>query len=684
MNAAKILLPLVLLAAAGGGLWFLLHQPDAPPPVATGPEQPAQPQQPAPQPPPEPQTARAEAPPPTMQRTAVDLGRDRAEADAEQGVEGRVLLPNGAPAPGVPVYLMKNFASDPIQAYLLNRSGQSVEPVAQMLTGSDGSFRLGVRSPRDSYDVRVVPDDYPELDWRGVKIREFEYVAVPDLQLQPGVLVQGRVTEEGTGAAVRDATVYLNATNQMHQMLATPGREKGIAVQVDASGSYRCDCAPREGSIVLAAEAPGYARVEKPNLMLQPDQVNQFDLELPRGLPIAGVVQDQHGKPIANAKVEAMAISNKVPQTGRATSDGDGRFVIAALREGPYQLQASAAMFGDKVEKPVLAGEEQVVLVLEQQGAAKVRVLDRQGRPVKAFTLSLKRSFPGSAVGIGNVQEFHDQRIVPPDFQGEFATIRGIPNGDFVFQITAANHARTLSAPFHVQAGGEVPEVTVELTLGGVLLGRVIDDRGNPVAGAKVSTDINSGFAADTEFFQIFQHFMPETITKTSGTTDRQGRFRLPLLAFGTYMLRAAHPDFCEGVAMELKIETENDVQVGDIVLNRGALVEGVTTVGGQPQGQVRVTIGPPPTQNPVAADAPGTGNERPKMMFMTYAISDSDGHYKLLKRVPPGTYVINASREAGANNPFVKLLQMKQTERQLVVPPGQDRIVQNFDVPAQ
>lgn len=680
MNAAKIFLPFILLAAAGGGAWFLLDSKDVAPPVTPVVEPhvptPAGPRK-------EPQLMAADNPQPTnpdtIIRTPIDMTTEKADVDAPQGVHGRVLLPNGAPAGGVPVYLMKSLASDPIGTWLANRTGQVIPPVSQMLTRSDGTFALGVRKISDTYDVRVVPDNYPEIDHRSIKLHEEEWYDAKDLRLEIGAVVQGRVTEEGTGAVIQSAVVFITATNQSHQMLAAPGREKGIAASVDANGGYRIANAPRQGSVTIAAEADGYARVEKMNVMVTGEQLNEINLELPRGLPISGVVQDMDGKPIANASVVATAISSKVPQTGQAQSDGDGRFSIPALREGPYQLVATANMFAPRTEKPILAGEDQVHLKLEQQGMAKVRVLDKQGRPVKAFTLSLKRSFPNNPLGIGNVPEFRDTRIMPSDYQGDFALIQGIPNGDFVFQIAASKFARTLSEPFHVQSGNEAPEVTVNLTLGGVLLGRVVDDRGNPVAGATVSTDINGGFAADTEFFQIFAQFMPEKITKTSGRTDRDGRYRLPTLALGDYMLRAAHPDFCEGSAVELKIVGEDDVQVPDIVLSKGCLVEGLTTVGGQPTGQVKVQVGPPVNEAP-QLDAAG----KPTMMFSTQAVSDTDGRFRLLKRVPPGNYVIHASRQAGDNNPFIALLQMKQTERPLQVLPGQDKVVVNFDLPAQ
>jgi len=183
----------------------------------------------------------------------------------------------------------------------------------------------------------------------------------------------------------------------------------------------------------------------------------------------------------------------------------------------------------------------------------------------------------------------------------------------------------------------------------------------------------------DTEFGQLFRQFMPEKITKSSAKTDAQGNYKLPLLAFGDYMIRVAHPDFCEGSAMNVKLEQEGTVEVPQMTLMRGTLVEGVATVGGVPTGQVKVTIGPPTGAQP-ELDAEG----KPKMAFMANAVSASDGTFRFTKRVPPGTYQIHASKAAGDNNPFVTLLQMKQTARPLTVLPGQEKILQNFDVPAQ
>jgi hypothetical protein len=60
--------------------------------------------------------------------------------------------------------------------------------------------------------------------------------------------------------------------------------------------------------------------------------------------------------------------------------------------------------------------------------------------------------------------------------------------------------------------------------------------------------------------------------------------------------------------------------------------------------------------------------------------LSDGNGNYVMGKRVPPGTYKITAARHS-AENPFGALLDMKETEQELVVSPGQDTITINFNL---
>lgn len=681
-SAAKLFLPLLLIAGAGAGIYYVTNQPDAGPP-APGATQPADPAPEQPKRAPEPvdqQTAEVRTEEPRSERTQVQTFADSG-AGAPQGVRGRVLLPNGQPAANIPVYLLQSATSNPLELYLASRKGEKVKPVAQTSTDGNGLFALGAQKAGDAFDVRVVSDDYPELHHRNLKIFSGEWVDTPDLQLQAGVIVQGRVLDEAAGFPIAGAQVFLNNPTNNYQMLATPGRERGILAMTDANGWYKFTNAPRDLPVTVGAEAPEYAYAEVANQPIRNDGVNEFELKLARGLPISGIVVDANGKPIPRATILAAGQSAKTPQQATTTSNNEGLFELPTLREGPYQLTVSASGFEELIKKPVLTGETDVKLVLEQRGLVRLRVLSAQGVPVKSYRVSLKRWFPNNpSMQIGKVPEFRDLTINPGDYEGDWAIVRNVPVGDFVFQIIERSHAKTLTPPFKMTSDPEGPSVEVTLTMGASITGTVVDDRGAPVRGATVVTDMNGGFAADSDFFSIFRQFLPDKHTVETTTTDAQGRFTLRKLAFADYMLRVSHADFCEGAAQDIKLESEGEQKdVGMIALTRGTVVEGICTRGGNPAGQIKVTIGPPDGAKP-ELDAQG----RPKMFFSATTITGSDGTYRFPKRVPPGEYKIFAAMQAGNDNIFSSLLQMKATERPLLINPGQPNSRQNFDVPVQ
>ncbi|MEI6130640.1 MAG: carboxypeptidase-like regulatory domain-containing protein, partial [Planctomycetota bacterium] len=283
---------------------------------------------------------------------------------------------------------------------------------------------------------------------------------------------------------------------------------------------------------------------------------------------------------------------------------------------------------------------------------------------------------------IGKVLEFPDnKRITPADYDGEWAQIQNIPVGEFVFQITENDHAKTLTPSFQVTSNMmQSPQVEVTLTMGAGIIGIVQDDTGKPVANAIVATDMNGGIAADGGFFEIFKPFLPDKHTTTQTKTDGQGHFKINRLAFADYMLRISHPDFCEGSTIDIKLDGDGQMKdIGIVSLARGAVMEGHCLLGNQAAGQVKVQISPP------EGSKPELDNEgRVKPFFSASAITDNEGYYRMLKRVPPGSYKIHASRQAGNNDIFTPLLHMKATSREMVITAGQQQSMQNFELPAQ
>jgi uncharacterized GH25 family protein len=680
LNAAKLLLPVLLVVGVGAGVYFAMSGgeadlPSAPPTIETKEPEEAQQQPEAPAVADKP-VARTEAQDP--QRVEIKVASS-ANADAPQGVRGRVVHPGGAPAPESDVYLLKSSTSDPLSLYLAHRRGQKTEPVAHVRTDAEGRFAIGIQKAGESFDLRVVSEEHPEIQHKSIKVRSEDWYDTGDLEFTVGSIVQGRVLDETGKFGIGDARVYLTIPGMTHQMLPTPGRERGIMTVTDNSGFFRYANAPRDGVINLGAESTDYAFQELQNQQIKSGAPNDFTIELSRGQPISGVVVDQQGKPIVGAAVLASAQSAKMPQTGQTTTGTDGKFTLPILRAGPYQLAVSAANYEDALEKPVFAGAEDVRIVLEQRGRAKLRVFSAKGQPIKNYTVGLKRYFANNPGSIGKVQEFRDVRVTPGDYEGDYAIIRNVPAGEFVFQIMENDHAKTLTSNFSMAADKEPPVVEVTLTLGGMITGRVVDDAGAPVAGATVVTDMNGGVAIDTGFFEMFRNFLPDKHTTRSEKTAADGTFKLSRLAFADYMIRVSHPDFCEGSSLDIGVANEGEERdVGDIQLRKGALVEGLCRVGGRGTGQVKVMIGPPTGYKP---EIDAQGKPIGGMMFTATAISDGEGLYRFTKRVPPGNYKIHAFKEAGNDDVFGRFKQMKETERPLVIAPGQDVVTQQFDI---
>ena len=221
-NVAKLAVPLLLIAAAAGAALYFLNREDvtpiAPPSgytlVVMQPK--AEPKQPA--------VVAVKQTSNEPDRVVANAAKGNSHSDAAQGVKGRVLHPSGEPAVGIPVLLMENGMSNPIDMFLKNKTGQITPPLATAVTVDDGSFALGILKEGQTVDLRVVSEEHPELVRSPLTLRGGDWLDAGDLQLEQGLIVQGRVVETLTKAAVQNATVYLNASNRTHVMAATPGR----------------------------------------------------------------------------------------------------------------------------------------------------------------------------------------------------------------------------------------------------------------------------------------------------------------------------------------------------------------------------------------------------------------------------------------------------------------------------
>jgi protocatechuate 3,4-dioxygenase beta subunit len=655
MNAAsKSLLALIVLVLAALG-FYLLGTGDTPEP---GPSEETH-TQPVVERAPDPTTEAVPTQPAVAPLTRTEI-EDRKPAEFPQGFRGQVVDPAGAPVAGAAIYVVEGVGTNIFQIMQWQAKGIVLPPLARGKTDAAGSFALGVDlvDETKAFELRVVTEHFVEGKVPGLHLVAGKWYEFPEpIQLKRGAVLQGRVTIAGSGGLpVPDAEVTLKPASGLPDVTPTPGRELGIPIRADASGAYRIDNAP-PGIAHVAAVAPGFARHEQQNVQIHENSTNDVHFELSSGLSIAGIVTDAAGSPIHNVKLSAIAISSKTPSTAETRSQGDGRFEILGLLEGPYIVKWAALGFiGDEV-KPIQAGDKEVKVVVEKQGSARIQVFDKNNRVLTRFGLTLKTYFEGQQhyglTDIPTVQARTDRDGV--------ATVEGVNPGSYVFQVEAPAHAMAYSDPFQVVLGVEAPLVIVRLDEGGILEGLVQGPNGAPASGVAVATIPNE--YDENPFTRMFEGMMPVKITRRTVQTDGQGRYRITLLNPGAYQIKFTHPEFFDVFQKGHQVQAGQTTTVPTVAMKTGTVVEGLVLVDGKPGGQVKVTISPL-TDPTVPQTTSG---------FHCEVFSDAEGKWVMPKRVPPGRYQVVGMRQI-AENPLLSLLDVMKSKQEVEIG-GQARI---------
>lgn len=671
MNSGmKSLLLVVVLAVVGIGAWALLNGGSDTPPV--GPTV----QDPAPVDPPKvnepavapvrqagPETPR-EDPARTQITQPVASGQDFA-----QGLRGRLVDEFGRPVAGSDCYLF--LGSNPASMFedmLLAQKGVIRPPLAATQSDATGEFKLGLRELPEGkvFELRVVGAAHADHLQPNVTLFAGKWWDAGDIKLSAGLVVSGRVIARQGGAPVAGATVQIKSVNQQLNIGPTPGREQGIEVQTGQDGSFRIANAAA-GLVNVAAFGPGFARQEKLAQQLKAEAENVFDFELDPGLAIAGVVTDAQGKPIPAARFQVLAIAPKTPINVDGRTDREGRFEVHGLVEGPYQIIVNAEGYTKGEAKPVMAGELERHIVLEAQGAVLVKVVAKNGRLIERYSL-WRKSWHEAQDMYGNMMGSGEVRVNPRDLENGFYRLTGWDPGSFALEVHAAGYAMAFSKPFKIAVGTPDPEVIVQVSEGGSIVGTVTSDDGTAVAGVQVST-VQNDFE-DNPISKMFGMMMPYKVSLMSLPTDKRGAFKFEKLTPGTYQLRFEHKDH-SGHSVRDVIVTEGEAtNLGAVALQKGTLVLGTVLVDGAPAAQIKVQVSSVPDP---------TGQRR--SMFQTDVVSDEQGRFTLPKRLPPGLYQASAGRQG---NPFLMVVDFQKTKQEFQVGPGVREHQLQFQITSQ
>jgi len=289
------------------------------------------------------------------------------------------------------------------------------------------------------------------------------------------------------------------------------------------------------GFRALRVEAPGFAQLAQMVVTDAGPAVQRLVVRLEAGHVASGRVLDPDGRPVAGARVWRRSASDPFPVVDPAfdavTSDGAGRWRIAALVPGSYQFLASHPDFAQTVSAPISVNRpaDGIDLRLESGGRIAGVVRFEDGRPVAGAEVRAA-ALSGMAISPALSEVFTDD-------DGRFR-LDGMPRRTVhlnALHESGASPMVTADLVAERQAA-----VVLTLSVRGEIAGLVVDSRGQPLPEAQVTArhdalwkrgPIKSGQLTTWDLRGI-----PTLIS------DAGGRFRFSGLPEGGYTLQALRP----------------------------------------------------------------------------------------------------------------------------------------------
>ncbi len=502
---------------------------------------------------------------------------------------------------------------------------------------ADGRYALTLTAPA-RVNVRAEAAGFGAVELHGIELPQ----AGLELTLVRTLALDGLVRSHGKPAA--DVQVTVGGPGGLQTLKSGP--DGAFTVASLAEGRYAVR-AGRDGEaafvdgVVVSADADGGSAV--------------LLLDLQPATTLTARVRDKGGRAIAGAEVTLTeADGTPLPRTEVANEAGDAHFV--AVLPGSYAVDARAegyypaAPHAQRIAKSAATVE----LRLERGAVISGRVLDERAQPIAGAEVEVAGESPdGTPIAVtassasltsapsmatsaqlessGELGILHGPIPFPPlgapppiaapaatqptpsaakmfitDGSGNFRVI-GLPAGKLVVAASHPDYARGAAEPLLVTAGGEA-QVTVVLSRGVRLAGRVSDERGQAIVGAEVSGDDGA----------------------TLAMTDHHGEFELAHVARPLTLAvhasgflpttRATSPS--ERGPIDVTLRQADGHLAGDVVDDRGAPVSAA---------RVEVVMpGPPP-------------GPRAKAAAPRWFTTDSGGHFRA-EGLGPGPFHVAVS----------------------------------------
>ncbi len=511
-------------------------------------------------------------------------GRQAAVVESASGPEGRFALAGLAPGPWTIMAEAPGFGTlrlervdVPGRSLVLRLEGESRTLGGLVLEGLTGNApaidaRVVLAGSALGTPLEVRSNDKGIFVFHGLGFGRFVVRAASGEKVSRNVAV---VIDESTGWLPPVRLPLAPGSRFEGRVLDDQGRplpgaavELGLAQGDDAAETGKSD---DRGQVALGpvpagryevwARLAGHAMARAAEIELKTDAVARLDLKLSRAAKITGSVADEAGRPLAGVLVTAApesaaaqdlaVLPGKLPlaaeaanlpphaltpaaQLRSAASDAAGRFTIADLPPGRFQLSASAeSRLG--VRKTALKLEPGLALEvgkLSLRGGVPLRgrLIDESGAPLRGARIDVRQTDVAGG--------------------GEFTGVSG-DDGRFVvylpagqFDLVAASIGRAPAQRSGLVVQPQQPPEPLELKLeraDAVLEGVVRDPHGRPAARARVLAFPLRSTVPDASAPGTPAADLPPL---AAGSADRTGRFRLTGVPRQPFTVEVRHPEW--------------------------------------------------------------------------------------------------------------------------------------------
>ncbi len=422
------------------------------------------------------------------------------------------------------------------------------------------------------------------------------------IELAPAAEVCGTVTDRATGEPAAGMIVHSRTANR-----------GSVPILVDGEGQASARVGPH-GRFALVGLAPGEQKVHPTkgdgvwvgltprqgrSAWLRPgDRIMDVDFLVDRGGIIRGVVRGSDGIPAKVVAVWQNFLESSMHgnlegvremQDSQEVTDEEGRFAIQGLALGKeYTVLVRAEGFAPASSEPVELTtenpEKDVALHLDQGSSVSGFVVDGASARVSGASVYLTPQLYGMLARKQHVFFLHGVKTETTTDEAGLFSFRHLPPGTFTLRVGEVNTYDVLgtdASGVQISLDGTENLTDIELSLAsdieslgegvpGSILGRVMDDRGDPLVEASVGITSAGG-----GMFGLFSR------KKSFDTkTDEEGHYQFEDVAEGEYNL------VVEMVGHE-KSEGKGIRPDGvwqEHVLSRLSLVSGIVVLsGGEP-----------------------------------------------------------------------------------------------------